>query len=158
LTDGDLAADLSLPLRLLVAAVLSGVVGLERETAGKRAGLRTHIIVGISSALFVVVSQLAAFGITGPQGTVRVEPLQVIQAIAIGIGFLGAGVIRSSDERHGSGRTTAASIWATAAVGVTCALAHYALAAGATLLLLGTLRGLERFETGRRSDPSRREG
>jgi len=100
---GVLATDLSLLARLLVAAMLSGIVGFERETAGKRAGFRTHILVGISSALFVSVSGLAAFGIPGPPGSVRVEPLQVIQAIAVGIGFLGAGVIRADEDGRGSG-------------------------------------------------------
>jgi putative Mg2+ transporter-C (MgtC) family protein len=142
-----LHADLAFLLRLLVAAVLSGIVGWERETARKRAGLRTHMIVGVSSALFVAVSQAAAFEVHAPESSLRVEPLQMIQAIAVGIGFLGSGVIRASEDAHlGSGLTTAASVWGTAAIGVAAALSHYALAAGATLLLLFILRALEPLE------------
>ncbi len=145
-----LQADLAFLLRLLVAALLSGVVGWERETAHKRAGLRTHMVVGVSSALFVAVSQAAAFGIQGPASSLRVEPLQMIQAIAVGIGFLGTGIIRASeDARAGTGLTTAASVWGTSAIGIASALSHYTLAAGATLLLVFILRALEPIEKSR---------
>jgi putative Mg2+ transporter-C (MgtC) family protein len=151
--------DLGFLLRLLVAAVLSGAVGWERERAGKLAGLRTHIVVGVASALYVCVSQVAAVGLRGPPGSIRVEPLQAIQAIAVGIGFLGAGVIREgSGERGGTGLTTAATIWGTAALGIAAALEHYVLAVGAAALFLVVLHGLERFEGahGGASPPAKR--
>jgi putative Mg2+ transporter-C (MgtC) family protein len=142
-----LRTDLSWLVRLVAAAVLAGIVGWEREKARKRAGLRTHVVVGVSSALFVAVSQLAAYEVHGPEGSLRVEPIQIIQAIAVGIGFLGSGVIRAADaQRGGAGLTTAASVWGTAAIGIAAALEHYALALGASLLLVLVLRGMERFE------------
>jgi putative Mg2+ transporter-C (MgtC) family protein len=105
------------------------------------------MVVGVSAALFVVVSQIAAFEMKSPENTLRVEPLQTIQAIAVGIGFLGAGVIRATeDAREGSGLTTAASVWGVAAVGVTAALEHYVLAGGAALLLVLILRALTPLE------------
>jgi putative Mg2+ transporter-C (MgtC) family protein len=122
-------------------------VGWERETANKHAGLRTHMLVGISSALFVGVSQVAAFEMKGPESSIRVEPLQVIQAIAVGIGFLGTGVIRASEDgKSGTGLTTAASIWGVAALGVACALGHFVLAGGAAVLFLLVLRALSPLE------------
>jgi putative Mg2+ transporter-C (MgtC) family protein len=85
--------------------------------------------------------------VQGPGASVRVEPIQIIQAIAVGIGFLGAGVIRAGGEgRPGTGLTTAASIWGTAAIGVATALQHYLLALAATLLFVAVLRGLEPLE------------
>ena len=137
--------DLELLVRLTAAGLLSGIIGWEREQAGKRAGLRTHIVVGISAALFVAVSQISSLEMQGPEGSLRVEPLQMIQAIAVGIGFLGTGIITAGRE-EGSGLTTAASICGTAAVGIAAAFQHYVLALGATLLFLAVLRGLERFE------------
>ena len=83
----------------------------------------------------------------------RFDPIRVIQAVAVGVGFLGSGVIfvtKSGETIRGL--TTAASIWATAAVGIAAGLEHYVLAIGATLLMLVVLRGLERFERGERGD------
>ena len=105
------------------------------------------MVVGTSSALFVAVSQVAALELKAPESTLRVEPLQTIQAIAVGIGFLGAGVIRATeDAREGSGLTTAASVWGVAAIGVAAAFEHYILAGGAALLLVLILRTLTPLE------------
>lgn len=137
------SADFPLLLRLLAAGVFSAALGWEREEAGKSAGLRTHMLVGLSAALFVELAQLMARD-AGPS-TLSVLRLDPIQAVAVGVGFLGAGLIFKAEERV-HGLTTAASIWATAAVGFACGLGHYALAAGATLLLLVVLKVLVRFE------------
>jgi putative Mg2+ transporter-C (MgtC) family protein len=135
-------ADYALLIRLVVAALLAGVLGWERERAGKSAGFRTHMLVGISAALYTVLAELA-MGEVGSEG--RSDPIRAIQAVAVGIGFLGGGMIYVSHDRV-QGLTTAASIWATAAVGIAAGLAHYRLAAGATLLLAVVLHLLARFE------------
>jgi putative Mg2+ transporter-C (MgtC) family protein len=140
--------ELELLLRLVVAGGLGALLGWEREAAQKPAGLRTLMLVGIASALFTVLGELAVRDHPpGPGGEIRADPIRVIQAVALGIGFLGSGVIfvaKSGD--HVLGLTTAASIWATAAIGLAAGLAHYVLAAGGTLLLLIVLRVMIRFE------------
>src|SRR5258708_39112089 len=111
-------------LRLWVAAILGGVVGYERASSGKRAGLRTHMLVAMGSALFMSGSDLAVDWAKRhtPQDVPTIMQVQVavltpVQAIATGIGFLGAGTIFVSGRRHQvHGLTTAASIWVVAAV------------------------------------------
>ena len=90
---------------------MAALLGWEREAARKPAGLRTHMVVGIASALFTVLSTLAVADYSGPQGGLRSDPVRVIQAIAIGVGFLGSGVIFvDKNHEHVLGLTTAASI------------------------------------------------
>ncbi|HET9466065.1 MAG TPA: MgtC/SapB family protein [Gemmatimonadales bacterium] len=139
--------ELALLVRLLLAGLLAGILGWERESARKSAGLRTHMLVGIASALFTVLAELAVRDYPGEEGGLRADPIRVIQAVAIGVGFLGSGVIfvsRSGDSVVGL--TTAGSIWATAAIGIAAGLGYYILAVGATLLLVGVLRGMSRFD------------
>lgn len=134
-------------IRLLVAGVLSGVLGWERESAHKSAGLRTHMLVGIASALFTVLAELSVREYPGAAEELRADPIRVIQAVAIGVGFLGSGVIFVSKTGESvRGLTTAGSIWATAAIGISAGLGYYILAVGATLLLLVVLRGMARFD------------
>ena len=132
-------------VRLLVAAILSGVLGWERERARKSAGLRTHMLVGIAAALYTSIGELAVVGIPS-DAAFDADPIRAVQAVAVGIGFLGSGVIFVSRQDRVQGLTTAASIWATAAIGLAAGLQHYLLAAGATVLLLLVLRGLARFD------------
>ena len=141
-------------LRLLIAAALSGLIGYERQSTGKQAGLRTHMLVAVGAALFVSFTQLfildsIPLAPPGPPGNLRVqiEPLATVQAIVTGISFLGAGTIFVSgrDERV-KGLTTAASIWVTAAVGIAVGLDRYILAAGSTILILVILHVVSRFE------------
>ena len=144
-------AELLLLVRLVAAGALGSVLGWEREQARKPAGLRTHMLVAIASALFTVLAGLVAQEASGNQ---RGDPVRAIQAIAMGIGFLGGGVIfvaRRQNEVHGL--TTAASIWATAAVGIAVGLAHYLLAAGATLILVIVLRVVARLEPNQQQQP-----
>ncbi|HYF40177.1 MAG TPA: MgtC/SapB family protein [Gemmatimonadales bacterium] len=139
-------AELALLARLLAAGVLSAVVGWEREAAGRPAGLRTHMLVGIASALFTVLGELAVEDYPAEEG-LQADPIRVIQAVAIGIGFLGSGVIFvARDGEHVVGLTTAASVWATAAVGIATGLGYYILAAGSTLILMLVLRTMSRFD------------
>src|SRR5439155_20282888 len=123
------------------AAALAAALGWEREQAGKPAGLRTHMLVGLAAALYTALGTLAIAGAPAAPG-IRGDPGRIIQAIALGIGFLGGGVIsagRSDGRAHHL--TTAASIWCTAAIGIACGLGHYALALGATVLQLIILHG-----------------
>ena len=134
-------------IRLLVAAGLAAALGWEREHARKSAGLRTHMLVGIAAALYTTIGQLSVAEIPPHTEGLRADPIRAVQAVAIGIGFLGSGVIFvSRNEDRVQGLTTAASIWATAAIGLAVGLEHYVLAVGATLLLLFVLRVLARFD------------
>jgi putative Mg2+ transporter-C (MgtC) family protein len=143
----DLLGQLALLVRLLAAGGLAALLGWEREHAHKPAGLRTHMLVGIASALFTVLAELAVQQYPGDDAGLRADPIRVIQAVAIGVGFLGSGVIFVSKSGESvRGLTTAGSIWATAAIGIAAGMGYYVLAAGATLLLLGVLRVMARFD------------
>jgi putative Mg2+ transporter-C (MgtC) family protein len=147
---GEPRLELALLVRLLVAGVLAAFLGWEREAAHKSAGLRTHMSVGIASALFTVLGDLAVRDFPVGENGLRSDPIRVIQAVAIGIGFLGSGVIFvAKDGEHVQGLTTAAAIWATAAIGIAAGLGHYVMAVGSTVLLLLVLRGMARFDRGR---------
>jgi putative Mg2+ transporter-C (MgtC) family protein len=139
--------ELAYLVRVVVAAALAAALGFERERARKPAGLRTHMLVGIAAALYTALAELSVLGYEGKPGAPDADPIRAIQAVALGVGFLGGGMIVTS--RNGNqvkGLTTAASIWATAAIGLAAGLAHYVLAVGATVLLLVVLRLLVRFD------------
>jgi putative Mg2+ transporter-C (MgtC) family protein len=126
-------------LRLVLAAILGGVVGYERQRAHKAAGLRTHMLVAVGTALFIVVPQQAGMDMK--------DLSRVVQGVVTGIGFLGAGVILKADEEmRVHGLTTAASVWMTAAIGVTAGMGRGVSAILATLLALFVLAGLPRLE------------
>ena len=148
LGEPDIQTQLLLLIRLVVAGILSGALGWEREAARKPAGLRTHMLVGIASGLFTLLAELAVVNYPDEaDGMMRADPIRVIQAVAIGVGFLGSGVIFvSRSEESVRGLTTAGSIWATAAIGIAAGLGYYVLAFGTTLILLLVLRGLAQFD------------
>lgn len=123
-------------VRLLVAAILGGLIGFERESAGKSAGMRTHMLVAMGAAIFVMVPQLL-----GAEGA---DITRVIQGLVAGIGFLGAGAILNKGD-DARGLTTAASIWLTAAVGMAAGLGREALAVVSTLLALVVLAVIPRL-------------
>lgn len=141
-------------LRLLVSALLGGVVGYERAATGKRAGLRTHMLVAVGATLFVSSSDMAvewARSATPHDAPsilqVQIAVLSPVQAVASGIGFLGAGTIFLGGARQRvHGLTTAASIWAIAAVGVAVGFDRFLLATGAALLTLVILHVLIKLE------------
>jgi putative Mg2+ transporter-C (MgtC) family protein len=142
----ELTAELALLIRLVAAGLLAAVLGWERESARKSAGLRTHMLVGVAAALFTVLGELAVKDYPA-DGGLRADPIRVIQAVAIGIGFLGSGIIFvARDGEHVVGLTTAASVWATAAVGIAAGLGHYVLAAGSTAILMLVLHTMTRFD------------
>jgi putative Mg2+ transporter-C (MgtC) family protein len=132
--------------RLVVAALLAGVLGWERERAGKSAGLRTHMLVGIAAALYTGLAEVASVEL----GAGRSDPVRAIQAVAMGIGFLGGGIIFVNRNDRVEGLTTAASIWATAAMGVAAGLGHFRLATGVTIVLAIVLHVLARFDRSER--------
>ena len=132
--------------RLVVAALLAGVLGWERERAGKSAGLRTHMLVGIAAALYTGLAEVASVEL----GAGRSDPVRAIQAVAMGIGFLGGGIIFVNRNDRVEGLTTAASIWATAAMGVAAGLGHFRLATGVTMVLAIVLHVLARFDRSER--------
>ena len=126
--------DIELMLRVSLAFVLGGVIGYERETTQRPAGLRTHMLVAAGAAAFTVVS---IFGFIG-EGTVR-DPARVAAQIVTGVGFLGAGTIwRTSSTVRGL--TTAASIWLVAGIGMLAGTGMYLLAIFTTLCGFATLR------------------
>ena len=139
--------ELQLLIRLLVAAALAGLLGWERESARKSAGPpHPHARRHRRGALYL---HRAARRHRYPcrLGELPGRSDRAIQAVAIGIGFLGSGVIfMSRTEDRVYGLTTAASVWATAAIGIAAGLERYILAVGATILLLFVLRALARFD------------
>jgi len=124
-------------LRLAVAAVLGGLVGLERERLEWAAGMRTHALVSLGSALFMVVSIFGFSDILNEQHVI-LDPSRVAAQVASGIGFIGAGTIILRREVV-KGLTTAASIWAVAAVGLAVGGGMFLAAGSATLLALALL-------------------
>jgi putative Mg2+ transporter-C (MgtC) family protein len=123
-------------VRLVLATFLTGLIGFEREATGKSAGLRTHAMVGFGAALFTIVS-IAGFD----EG----DPGRVAAQIVTGIGFLGAGAIWRSDDRV-RGLTTAAGLWAAAAIGMGIGAGLVALGTLGALITLAVLLGLRRVD------------
>jgi putative Mg2+ transporter-C (MgtC) family protein len=116
-------------IRLLAATLLGAIVGLERERAGKPAGVRTHMLVSLGTAVLVLACSGVGMGLEGVS--------RVIQGIATGIGFVGAGsILKLSEERDIQGLTTAAGIWMTAAIGVAVGLGSLGVALLSTLMTL----------------------
>ena len=133
-------------LRLAVAAVLTGAIGLERELRERAAGLRTHMLVGVGSALFTIVSAYAWTDfVFSREGGTLFDPTRIAAQIVTGIGFLGAGAI----IRQGlavRGLTTAAGLWVVAAIGMAAGAGYYSaalVATGIVLIGLGPFRWLE---------------
>ncbi|HEU5424679.1 MAG TPA: MgtC/SapB family protein [Nitrolancea sp.] len=137
-------SDSEIVLRLAISAALSGVVGLERERLEKSAGLRTHALVGVGATLVMIVS---AFGFADVLGTpdVVLDPSRMAAQVVSGIGFLGAGTIIFRRQIV-QGLTTAASIWAVAAIGLAVGGGMYLAAAAATVLALLILAGIKPIE------------
>lgn len=134
-------------VRLALALLLGGLLGLERELRGQAAGLRTHLIVSLGACLFTLVSLAAAETVAGPEPSpVRADITRIASQIVVGIGFLGGGAI----VRHGTsihGLTTAANLWLTASVGLAVGLGFFfgaSISVGFALIVLIGLRPVER--------------
>ena len=125
----DVSDLVQITVRLSLAAVLGALLGIERESKGKAAGVRTHMLVAVSCALFVLIPQMS--------GTTNADMTHVIQGVIAGIGFLGAGtIIKGRDDENVRGLTTAAGIFMTAAIGIAAGLGREATALLSTLLAL----------------------
>jgi putative Mg2+ transporter-C (MgtC) family protein len=124
--------------RLVVAAVLGGVLGLQRERAHQAAGLRTHMLVTVGAALFVLLIRHA--------GGETADLSRVMQGIVTGIGFLGAGAIIKHDKEQVHGLTTAAGIWLATAIGMSAGLGRLELALPGTFIAFVILAVIGRLE------------
>ncbi|MFN2527000.1 MAG: MgtC/SapB family protein [Actinomycetota bacterium] len=133
-------------LRLAVAALLGGLIGLEREFSDQPAGLRTHLLVALGAALFTLTGAygLAVFA-GGAEDAVRIDPTRVAAQIVTGIGFLGAGAIIQQGFSV-RGLTTAAALWVTAAVGMAVAFGYMIGAVFTSVIAIVALYGLKRLE------------
>lgn len=127
-------------LRIFVAGVLGGLIGFEREYRSKEAGLRTHFLVALGSALFMIISQ---YGFQGVQAG-RFDVARVAAQVVTGIGFIGAGVI-IFQKNSLRGLTTAAGLWVTAAIGLGCGGGMYIISTVATVLVLLVLEVMHYF-------------
>jgi putative Mg2+ transporter-C (MgtC) family protein len=136
----DLRQMVSLVSRLLTAMILGALVGAQRESIGKPAGLRTHMLVSMGAALFVLAPLEAGMELDGIS--------RVIQGIVTGIGFIGAGaILKLQEKREIEGLTTAAGIWMTAAIGIAAGLGRWGLALVSTILTWITLSVIGKIET-----------
>lgn len=128
----DVAQMTRIILRLTVAGILGGVLGYEREQKGKSAGVRTHMLVCIGAALFVLIPQQA--------GASSADITRVLQGLIAGVGFLGAGaIVFGRKENETRGLTTAAGIWVTAAIGIAAGMGRELTAVLSTLVALFVL-------------------
>jgi len=130
--------------RLMIAILLAGIVGFEREMRDKPAGLRTHILVSVAACLFIILGrELAAmdFG----EGEQRNDPLRMIEAVTAGVAFLAAGVIFTSGGKV-QNVTTGASLWLAGAIGLGCGAGQMPLAAMTTAIVLLVLFLVRQFE------------
>lgn len=150
-----LAAEFALPdagtmtiivVRVLCAAVLGGVIGWERESKGRAAGLKTHMLVSIGAALFVLAPLLA--------GVDSSDITRVMQGIVQGIGFLGAGaILRGERGNRVEGLTTAAGIWMTAAIGMAAGMGQEMVAVVVTVMALVVVGVLPKLEKKKQDEP-----
>jgi putative Mg2+ transporter-C (MgtC) family protein len=144
LETGNLALQVDLALRLLLAAVLGAVVGFEREIHDHPAGMRTHLLVSLGSGLFTVLSIYGFVGALGPAEQTAPDPTRIAAQVVTGIGFLGAGAI----IKYGTsirGLTTAGSLWATAAIGMAAGAGQIIVAVVGTAIVVFSLWPLNRI-------------
>ncbi|WP_341212059.1 MgtC/SapB family protein [uncultured Limimaricola sp.] len=132
-------------MRLLAAIVLTGIIGIEREWRGKPAGLRTHILVGLAAALFVMLGQEVTQLDFGGTDDKRIDPLRLIEAVTSGVAFLAAGIIFTA-KGEVRNITTGASLWLAGAVGLGCGAGQIPLAAMASVMVVVVLMLLREVE------------
>jgi putative Mg2+ transporter-C (MgtC) family protein len=136
----DLALQFDLSVRLLIAAALGALIGVEREIHGHPAGMRTHLLVALGSAIF---TELSIFAFQ-PTTSAAIDPSRIAAQIVSGIGFLGAGAI-IKDGASIRGLTTAASLWATAAVGLAAGAGEYVIGLTGSVIVVFSLWPLNRI-------------
>ncbi|WP_050527388.1 MgtC/SapB family protein [Pseudorhodobacter aquimaris] len=132
--------------RTLATVVFCGLIGLERETARRPAGLRTHMLIGLAACVYCLLT-LALLGRADEFGdAVQMDPLRIIEAVTSGVAFLAAGLIVFTQGKV-RGLTTGASMWVAAAVGVACGLGEWTIAGmtvSLALIIIGLVRKLEK--------------
>jgi putative Mg2+ transporter-C (MgtC) family protein len=135
---------ISILFQLILATFLGSILGLEREIKKKQAGLQTYSLVSLGACLFTLIS-LKMFQDLTQNPSVSMDPVRIIQAIAVGIGFVGAGVIfyRGASVE---GLTTAAGLWVTGAIGVSVGMKFYMVAIAAAVIAIVILSGLGYLE------------
>lgn len=133
--------DIQLTLRILIAVILGGLIGLEREYRAKEAGFRTHFLVALGSALFMVVSQHGFENLLISYPNISLDPSRIASQVVSGIGFIGAGTIIF--QKHAiRGLTTAAGLWVTAAIGLASGAGMHIIATASTVMVLICLETL----------------
>ena len=145
----DWPVQLAILAEVFVAMILGGVIGIERTTANKPAGFRTHMLVAGAAALLVGLSDALLYRFSSGAYTnlIQSDPIRVIQAIIAGISFLGAGTIfKHPRQQQVEGLTTAASMLFSGAIGICVALRQFVLAVAVTLLTLAVLRSVDFVE------------
>jgi putative Mg2+ transporter-C (MgtC) family protein len=136
-------------LRLVVAAICGGMVGFERKVRLKTAGIRTHMLVAVGSALFMLISKYGFFDVAG-HSSIGLDPSRIAAGVVTGIGFIGAGAIMTRNNQI-DGLTTAAGLWATAAIGLAIGADMYVIGIAGTGCILITqvivrrIRALKRY-------------
>ena len=129
---------------IVIAMILGGAIGFERESADKPAGLRTHMLVAGSAALLTGLGRVLVQQFHMNESIISADPIRIIEAVITGITFLGAGtIIRQRQGKEVEGLTTAASLLLVGAVGISVAMSQFVLAIGATVIMLLTLRGVK---------------
>ncbi len=141
------SVELDVALKLFLAALSGGLIGLEREKHGRPAGLRTNLLVAVGSCVMVIVSEAfyTKYGGFDAQSALRIDPSRVAAQIVTGVGFLGAGVILKEGSSV-RGLTTAASLWTVAGLGMAFGMGFYSLGAIATFLVLISLTFLKKLD------------
>jgi putative Mg2+ transporter-C (MgtC) family protein len=140
----DLVLQADLAVRMLIAAILGAAIGLEREIHEHPAGMRTHLLVSLGTAIFTVLSIYGFEGITANGVSPTVDPTRIAAQVVSGIGFLGAGAIL----KYGTsirGLTTAASLWTTAAIGMAAGAGEWLIAGVGTFITVFSLWPLNAF-------------
>jgi putative Mg2+ transporter-C (MgtC) family protein len=151
----DRSGELQILREVAVALLLGGIIGLEREAANKPAGFRTHMLVAGSAALLAGIGFTLVERSVNEQwtGAVTADPIRILQAIIIGVSFLGAGtIVRGKRPEEVQGLTTAASLLMSSGIGIAVALHQMALAVGVSLLVSIVLRVLGKLEERMHSD------
>lgn len=138
--------ELLIVLRLLLAVVLGGVIGFEREIRNRPAGLRTHILVALAAATFTLITIEIFHEVGDVRGTsATADPVRIVDAVTAGVAFIAAGAIIQS-RGDVKGLTTGAAIWLAGAIGVACGIGYYLVAALAAVLGVLVLRGIGALE------------
>ena len=144
-------------LRLGIAALLGGIIGLEREWKAHAAGLRTHMLVSLAAAVFALLTLEVLQHPMLQHDRVRIDPLRVIEAVTAGVAFLAAGAIIQS-RHHVRGLTTGAGLWLAGALGAACGLGYLGIAVIATFFGLVIMSVLRLVERSLESEQKKREG